>query len=192
MKFNEDDNNDYFDGTYVPEEPPKPKEPKAPTFKPDDPRYWDDPEPEFEHLKPEGRSRIWWWLAAAGILVGLLIAGYIRWFTPYAENAVQYGYVEAIDYEGTLFKTYEGVMLPYKNIMDTTRVYQGDFLFSTLNDSAAVLLRRMQYANHPVRVEYKVYHSALPWRGKTKYVVVRADTVDPRLILPPDRQPKFE
>ena len=51
MNFNEDDNNDYFDQEYVPEEPKPVKEPKRPALKPEDPAYWDEPESEFDHLK---------------------------------------------------------------------------------------------------------------------------------------------
>lgn len=188
MNIREEDN-DYFDGPDLPEEPKKPKEPKKPVLKPDDPRYWDEPESEFEHLRPAQSSRVWWWIAAAGLLLGLLIALYIHIFEPYAENAVQYGYVEDVRYQGYMFKTYEGVILPYKNLMDTTRVYDGDFRFSTTDGNAAVTLRRMQYANRPVRVVYKIYNTALPWRGDSRIRVVAVDSVDPRNILPPDRTP---
>lgn len=191
MKFEEDDKNDFWDGEYNPEEIKKPKEPKRPVLKPDDPRYWEEPESEFEHLRG-GDSRLWWWVAAAGLIVGLLISAWVYFFTPYAVNAVQYGYVEGIESRGVIFQSYEGVLLPYKNLMDTTRVYEGDFVFSSVDTDAAVMLRRMQYANRPVRVEYRKYRSVLPWRGDTKYLVVRVDSVDPRNILPPDRQLKYK
>lgn len=188
MKILEDENNDYFDGPDIPDEPQKTKEPKKPTLKPEDPRYWDQDENEFEHLKPSGSKKIWlWWLALAGVVCGLLIAAYIYWFTPYATGCVQYGYVEDVEERGSVFKTFEGVLLPYKNLMDTTRVYTGDFIFSTKDSQSAVMLRKMQYANRPVKVVYKKYHSSLPWRGDSKYIIVRVDTVNPRNILPPDR-----
>lgn len=192
MTFEEDDKNDYFDGNNVPEEPRKPKEPKKPAYKPDDPRYWEEEEPDFEHLKPGDRKRIWWWVAACGVVVGLIAAGYIRWFAPYSVDAVQYGYVEDIEERGLVFKSFEGVLLPYKNLMDTTRVYEGDFVFSTKDTPSAVMLRRMQYANKPVRVVYRRYRSIVPWRGDTKYLVTAVDSVDPSKILPPDRQPKLK
>ena len=187
MKFAEDDKNDYFDGTDIPEEPVKPKDPKKPALKPDDPLYWYEDEPEFEHLKPKDSRRIWWIIALAGLLTGLLVSGYLYWFTPEAEDAVQFGYVEEIEHRGLVFKTYEGVLLPYKNIMDTTRVYDGDFKFSTKDTPSAVMLRRMQYANHPVRVVYRRYRTTLPWRGDTRYIITSVDSVDPSKILPPDR-----
>lgn len=193
MRIQEDDNNDYFDGPDIPDTPERKEEPpvKKPSYRPDDPRYWEEPESEFEHLRPDPENRIWWWIAGAGIVIGLLIAAYIRWFQPYSESAVQYGYVESVEYRGTFFKTYEGVILPYKNIMDTTRVYEGDFVFSTSSPEAAITLRKMQYANRPVRVVYKTYRSVMPWRGDARHIIVAADSVDPSKILPPDRQPKF-
>lgn len=190
MNYNEDDNEkDYFEDDIVPEEPKKPKEPKKPALKPEDPRYWDEPEPEFEHLRPERPTRIWLWVALCGVIVGILYAGWFYVAAPYSTNAVTYGYIEAIEEHGAVFKTYEGVLLPYKNLMDTTRVYEGDFVFSSRNDTAAVFLRKMQFRNRPVRLEYRKYRTAVPWRGETRYLVVKADTVDPSLILPPDRQP---
>ena len=191
MRFEEDNTHDYFDGEDIPDVPKPPKEPKKPRIHADDPRYWDEEEREFDHLKPSPNRRIYWWIAAAGLLLGLIIAGYLRWFTPYATNAVQYGYVEDIEHRGLLFKTYEGTILPYKNIMDTTRVYEGDFVFSTVDPDAAVMLRKMQYANHPVRIVYNKYRSTMPWRGDTRYLVVSVDSVNPSRILPPDRQPKL-
>lgn len=191
MRFEEDDRHDYFDGEDLPDEPKEVKEVKKPRIRPEDPRYWDEPEPAFGHLRPGRSRRLWLWVAVAGVVLGLIIAGYIRWFAPYAINAVQYGYVDAIEERGLLFKSYEGVLLPYKNLMDTTRVYEGDFVFSTLDTPSAVLLRKMQYANRPVRVEYRKYRSTVPWRGDTRYLVVAVDTVDPATILPPDRQPQF-
>lgn len=191
MRFEEDDKHDYFDGEDLPDEPKEEKAPKKPRIKPEDPRYWDEPEPTFEHLYPSRSRRMWIWIAIAGCLLGLCIAAYIHLFTPYAVNAVQYGYVDAIEQRGLVFKSFEGVLLPYKNLMDTTRAYEGDFVFSTVDTPSAVMLRKMQYSNTPVRIEYRQYRSIVPWRGDTKYLVMSVDSVDPSSILPPDRQPKF-
>lgn len=189
MKFEEEDNNDWFEETEVPAE--KPKEPRKPTLTPDDPAYWEQPESEFEHLKPSPDRRLWWWLAATGVVIGLLIAAYIQVFVPYVKTATQYGYVESVEKRGTVFNTYEGVILPYKSLMDTVRPYEGDIHFSTTNTDAAVMLRRMQYANRPVRINYKVYRTRMPWRGDERLYIVEVDSVDPRQILPPDRTPEI-
>lgn len=191
MKFNnieDDDKEDLFNG-FDPEEPKKPKEP---VYSPDDPRYWDKEEGEWEHLRPaSGRRKF----LALGIVVAVII--FIIWLiwrlflSPYAEDAVQYGYVDTVERRGDLFKTYEGVMLPYKNLHDTTRMYREDFIFST-SDKLGATLREFQNSGRPLRVEYRTYRFPLPWRGESKTVIVRVDTVSPDSIIPADwlvRQP---
>lgn len=184
----EDERNDYFD---TPARPEPKKEPKKPALKPDDPRYWDQEEDEFEHLRPRPSRRAWLWVALGGVIIGFLIGAYVRCFLPYVHSATQFGYVDEIESRGTLFKTFEGVILPYKNLMDSVRPYEGDFIFSTSDTDVAVTLRRALYAHRPVRVEYKVYRTVMPWRGDSRIVITAADTVDPRQILPPDRTPEF-
>lgn len=183
----EDDSKDYFDGPELPEQR---KEPKPPVYTPDDPRYWEQDESEFEHLRPGRRYMLWVWVAAAGVALGLILTVYFRWFSPYVEGATQYGYVESLERRGTIFDTYEGVLLPYKDLMDTTRSYGGDFVFTCADGDVAVKLRRMQYANLPVRVVYRRYHATLPWRGDSRIIVERVDSVDPLRILPPEFTPE--
>ena len=183
----EDDSKDYFDG---PDLPAQKKEPKPPVYTPDDPRYWEQDESEFEHLRPGRRYMLWVWVAAAGVALGLILTVYFRWFSPYVEGATQYGYVESLERRGTIFDTYEGVLLPYKDLMDTTRSYGGDFVFTCADGDVAVKLRRMQYANLPVRVVYRRYHATLPWRGDSRIIVERVDSVDPSRILPPEFTPE--
>ncbi len=188
--YDENEKDDYFENSEIPE---KKEEPKKPVYSPDDPRYWEEPENEFEHLRPSGRTNWKLWLCLAGIviLVVLLWASYVQVFRPYVEQATQYGYVEQIDKRGDIIRTYEGVLLPYKNLMDTTRVYEGDFRFSTNDPEIAARLKEMQFANRPVRVIYSVYHTVMPWRGDRKIIITRVDTVNERDILPPDRQPEY-
>lgn len=90
-----------------------------------------------------------------------------------------------------MFKTFEGVLLPYKSLMDTTRVYEGDFVFSTSDANIAATLKEMQFACKPVKVEYSIYHSRMPWRGCSHVIVTRVDSVNERDILPADRRPSY-
>ncbi len=181
MIFN-DDKNDFFDGPDIQEESQKTKGPK---LKPEDPDYWEESESEFEHLRLRKNTKFWLIVAAAGVGICLLVALYIYLFTPYVSDGMQYGYVDDIQNRGDVFKTYEGILIPYKEKNDTTRIYPGDVLFSVKDPDVAVSLKRLQYANLPVRVEYKRYRVSLPWRGETKMLVVKADTADPAKILPP-------
>ena len=180
---NENERNDYFENS---EEPERHEEPKRPKLSPEDPRYWDEPEDDFEHLRPSPRSKIkiWFWLIVTALIIGVAWGVYIRYFHAYISDATQYGYVEQLMRHGDLVSTYEGVLLPYKNLMDTTRVYEGDFEFSTRNDEVAALLKKMQFANRPVRVTYSVYHTRVPWRGNSKITVTAVDSVREEDILP--------
>ncbi|MBD5356981.1 MAG: hypothetical protein HDR88_08280 [Bacteroides sp.] len=188
-KDEDQEKNDYFDSTDEPEV--KPVVPKKPTYKPDDPAYWEE-ESEWEHLKPCLRIQWKLWLAGGVVLVALIIACWLRYFSPYIEDATQFGYVEGIEKRGTVFKTYEGILLPYKELMDTTRVYSRDFIFTAKNDSLAAMLKRAQFASRPVRVGYKKYHATLPWRGSSKVIVTSVDSADPAKILPPEFNPSFQ
>lgn len=188
-KFNrdEDENPDFFDGPDIPE---KPAEPKKPRLTPDNPDYWEAEESEFEHLMPHRPSRLMGtiWLGAAIIVIALCIGCWLRFGSPYVTDATQTGYIESIRHEGTVFKTYEGVLLPYKELHDTTRVYRRDFLFSVRDKEVAHKLRDRLDRGLPVRVTYDLYHATLPWRGSRKIVVTAVDSVDPRTILPPEAQ----
>lgn len=184
----EKDKNDFFESEDLPEKPVK--GPEKPALKPDDPDYWEEEESEWEHLHPRRSSAKWIWVAAALVAVALGVALWLRYFSPYVTEATQYGYVEHIEKRGTVFPTYEGVLIPYKELMDTTRIYSRDFIYTAENESIAILLKRAQLNTRPVRVEYKQYHATLPWRGSSKTVITAVDSVDPSRILPPEFSPR--
>lgn len=184
----DEDDRDYFTGPDLPDPPKKPR--KAPVLKPEDPAFWDQEESEWEHLKPRKRIATWMWVASSFIIILLSIAVYLRFFSPYREAATQYGYVESIETRGTVIKTIEGVLLPYKNLMDTTRVYNRDFIFTVKDKKVAADIYAAMTKNQPIRVTYKEYSATVPWRGESRIIVTSAVPVDPKVILPPDRQPQ--
>ncbi len=179
----DNDKNDFFDGPDIPEPV---KQPKKPTYLPEDPDYWEEEESEWEHLKPNNRSKMWLWIGAIVVLIALVCAVWMRFLNPYVTDASQVGYVEHIEKRGTVFKTYEGVLLPYKELLDTTRVYRRDFIFTAADEKTAVGLKQAMIDGRPVRVSYKQYHAILPWRGSSKTIVTGVDSVDPTKILPPE------
>lgn len=186
MRFHPDepdnDDNDFFDGPDIPEPV---KKPKKPTYQPDDPNYWEE-ESEWEHLKPRSKTKLWIWTGSVLLLIVLMLALWLRFLRPYVTEASQVGYVENIELRGTVFKTYEGVLLPYKELFDTTRVYRRDFIFTAADEKTAAQLKRAMLEGRPIRVEYKQYHATLPWRGSSKTLVTSTDTVDATKILPPE------
>lgn len=188
--IDDEEQDDFFDRP-LEEEPPRRPEPKV-KLMPDDPQYWDQEESNFEHIIPQmspNRRRLWI-VGGAGVLaLAIIIFIRIYFFTPYIDEAAMYGYVNDIQRRGIFFKTYEGELLPFRNIRDTTRVTDADLLF-TAQPEVAAQLRRMQLSNLPVRVEYKRYHSTLPWRGDSKTVVISVDSVDPHEIVSIDSDKK--
>ncbi len=180
-KQDDREEDDFFN---TPHQPAQPKPVKQPTPSPEDPKYYDIDD-EWEHLRPSSRNwKFWLWLVAGAVVVGLGYAAWLRYFTPYSTHEVQYGYVEQIMRRGDIFKTFEGVLIPYKAINDTIVPYDGDIIFTAKNDHVAAELRRMQLANLPVRVELERYHATVPWRGESRVVIVSADTADVTKIYP--------
>lgn len=190
--FEQEDNEqeDYYDKTPEPEEPPKPRKEKVPLPRPDDPRYYEAEESEWEHLKP--RSRGWrtrLFIIGTVVAVVALWLGFCYVFMPYIDKASAYGYIDNIERHGTFIKTYEGVMLPYKSIKDTTRVYDEDFIFTADNVHVAADIRRLQHTGKPVCLTFRRYHFAMPWRGESRTIVDSVFEIDPTTLLPPDRRP---
>jgi hypothetical protein len=71
--------------------------------------------------------------------------------------------------------------------MDTTRVYERDFIFTAKNEAIAIQLKKYMEANQPVKIEYKEYQTSVPWRGDSKIIVIGVDSINKDLILPPDK-----
>lgn len=189
MRIEDRESEEDFFNSDVPDK--KPKAPKAPVYSPEDPDYWDQDESAWEHITPGKRRRLNIWLGVASVIIGLIAAVYLHWFSPAQEGAVVYGYVEQISKDGIIFKTFEGRLLPYREIMDTTRVYREDFLFSTADEKIAADLKRIERKGLPVRMEYNRYRATLPWRGANRVVVTAVDSVNPRRILPPEFCPEY-
>lgn len=188
MFSREDDDNDFYTESEV---TPEVSKERKPDLHPDDPDYWEREESQWEHLRPGGKSPLIWWLAGALLAAVVLVLVYFHWFSPNVSEAVQFGYVERIERRGTVFKTYEGTLIPYKEIMDTTRLYTRDFEFTASDVKVAAELRRFQLMGKPVRVGYKQFGGKLPWRGETRTLVVSVDSVDERTILPPEYRPEY-
>lgn len=180
----DDDDNDYFDSD---DEPAPIKEPKAPKLNPEDPDYWiEDEESPFESIIHKPR-RLWkWWLAGALTLLALVLFCWIWFLRPYTDNAVKYCYIINMERRGSIFKTFEGTMIPYKELGDPNPLSFDKVNFSVEGDSLAAVMKRMMLRSVPARIEYKMYHAPLPWIGDEKMIIIKADSTDPRKILPPE------
>jgi len=111
------------------------------------------------------------------ILVGLLIFGYIWYYVPYSDSGVKAGILNNVKHKGIIFKTYEGELIQSGFRPGQQGLQSNEFQFSVDNKELAVKLMSMSGQN--VKLHYKEYFGALPWRGYTKFIVDSIVSVDP-------------
>lgn len=183
----DDDVNDYFDNDADPEKEPIPEpKPKRVIIDPEDPDYWMEDESDFDHIIPKPKKKWIWWAVGVVIIIGFLAGLWIWFLTPHTDGAVKYGYIKSMERHGTFIKTYEGILIPYRELGDSTPTYFEEIRFSVDGDSLAAHMKGMMLNCIPVRLEYERYHSPLFWKGSETMVIVKADTADVRKILPPE------
>lgn len=178
-----DDNDFYNDDDLDPA--PVARKGKAPKLDPEDPDYWIEEESGISIIhKP--RKTLFWWIGGIVVLIAIICGVWLWWFRPYVDDAVKYGYIKQIERSGSLIKTFEGVLIPYRELGDPTPFYFEQIRFSVESDSVAAKIKRMMLNCTPVRLEYKLYHSPILWKGEETMVIVAADSADVNKILPPD------
>ncbi|MCM1489781.1 MAG: hypothetical protein NC095_03005 [Muribaculum sp.] len=181
----DEENDDFFNNDTEPEPEIKPK-PKPVKLDPEDPDYWIEEESDISRMMPKpGKVWKWWFVGILAILL-LLIGVWIWFFRPYVDGAVKYGYIKSMEQRGTVVKTFEGVLIPYRELGDSTPTYFEEIRFSVEGDSLAAHMKGMMLECVPVMLEYKMYHTPLFWKGSAPMVITHADTADVRKILPPE------
>lgn len=183
-----EDDDDFFDAEQEDEEPeekPAPKV-KTPKLDPEDPDYWIEDESPIGSLITKPRKAWMWWTAGIVTLLAMIAGAWIWFMRPYADSAVKYGYLKHMERRGSLVKTFEGVLIPYRELGDSTPTYFEEIRFSVCSDSIAARMKRMMLDCVPVRLEYELYHTPLPWKGAEAMIVVKVDSADTSKILPPE------
>lgn len=178
-----EEENDFFTSDAEPEVV---KKTKTPTLDPEDPDYWLEEESELENIIHKTKNKWKWWLGSILAVLFLILVAWIWFFRPYVDDAVKYGYIKNMERRGSIVKTFEGSMIPYKELGDPNPMYFEEIRFSVESDSLAAKMKRMMLGCVPVRVEYELYHSSLPWKGDEKMIITKVDSADVNKILPPD------
>ncbi|MFZ9980986.1 MAG: hypothetical protein ACO3FI_03040 [Cyclobacteriaceae bacterium] len=118
-------------------------------------------------------------LRYALVVILLLSAGFFAFYYwgSYSEG-VRSGTVVKISKKGYLFKTYEGQLslLPYGAVKSQDRVIES-FEFSVTPDNEAVIsdLESASLSGERVSLHYIERYAQFPWRGDTKYFVVKVE-----------------
>ncbi|MFZ9503463.1 MAG: hypothetical protein ACO263_02730 [Cyclobacteriaceae bacterium] len=110
------------------------------------------------------------------LLIGAALFAFYYWGT-YSEG-VRSGTVVKISRKGYVFKTYEGQLslLPYGAVKSQDRVIES-FEFSVDGKEAFVIqeLEAASLSGERVSLHYIERYAQFPWRGDTKYFVVKVE-----------------
>jgi hypothetical protein len=133
--------------------------------------FRDNMNASLDQAKVKARSlfRITMWsLLIAGIVFGI---GYYIYRTFPKSESEQTGTLFKLSYDGYLFKTYEGQLHLIGSAMITT---QSTWNFSVKDEATYIELQ--EYVGKSVKLFYKeLPETALPWQGKTSFIVYRVE-----------------
>lgn len=111
-------------------------------------------------------------IVAIGVAV---IAFYVRYCNPYAQDAAMRAYVVNVEKRGLIFKTYEAQILSADELHDTTHVYSHPLEFTVADEATAHALQDLQGRKKPVTIRYEKYYATLPWRGASKFIITSVE-----------------
>lgn len=120
-----------------------------------------------------------------GILAALLIGGGIVWWKYYRVfgEGVKSGQLNFVVYKGNIFKTYEGKLIQVGIRSQAPGAIQSnEFEFSIEDKALADTL--MRNSGKYFDLHYKEYQGALPWRGYSKFVVDRIESMNSATVAP--------
>jgi hypothetical protein len=111
---------------------------------------------------------ITWTSVIAVLALSLFI--FFKFCFVYAEG-VNEGDINYFQREGFIFKTYEGKMIQtgLKNTKVQGSIQSNEFKFSVVDKNVAKQLD--EGTNTGVKLHWKRYLGALPWRGKSQFIV---------------------
>lgn len=114
----------------------------------------------------------------------------IYFYVPYADSSIKAGELNYVMHKGYIFKTYEGKLIQTGIKSDKTGgVQSNEFQFSI--DDKKLAEKLMNLAGQNVKLHYKEYYGALPWRGHTRFIVdsivsienPSTNTADPNTLI---------
>ena len=111
-------------------------------------------------------------------VVALAIFVYVKFFFVYSQG-VNEGDINYFQYEGFIFKTYEGKMIQtgYNSRNSSATIQSNEFKFSVVDEAVARQIENN--SSRQIKLHWKRYLGTLPWRGKSQYVVDSVVSVQP-------------
>jgi hypothetical protein len=111
-------------------------------------------------------------------VVALVLFVYVKFFFVYSQG-VNEGDINYFQYEGFVFKTYEGKMIQtgYNSRNSQATIQSNEFKFSVEDEQVAK--QKENSSSRQIKLHWKRYLGTLPWRGKSQYVVDSVVYVQP-------------
>ena len=111
-------------------------------------------------------------------VVALAVFVYVKFFFVYSQG-VNEGDINYFQYEGFIFKTYEGKMIQtgYNSRNSSATIQSNEFKFSVVDEAIARQIENN--SSRQIKLHWKRYLGTLPWRGKSQYVVDSVVSVQP-------------
>lgn len=103
------------------------------------------------------------------IIVGGLGFLYFWYYIPFSDAGVKAGILNNVKHKGVIFKTYEGELIQSGFRPGQQGLQSNEFNFSIEDKELAIKL--MSMSGQQVKLHYKEYYGALPWRGYSKFIV---------------------
>lgn len=108
-----------------------------------------------------------------GILLTLIVLGgviflYVWYYVPFSNEGVKAGILNNVKHKGVVFKTWEGELIQSGFRPGQQGLQSNEFNFSVEDEELAKHL--MQLSGQQVKLHYKEYYGALPWRGYSKFM----------------------
>ena len=117
-------------------------------------------------------------ILSALAIVALAVFVYVKFFFVYSQG-VNEGDINYFQYEGFIFKTYEGKMIQtgYNSRSSNATIQSNEFKFSVVDEAVARQIENN--SSRQIKLHWKRYLGTLPWRGKSQYVVDSVVSVQP-------------
>ena len=117
-------------------------------------------------------------ILSALTVVALVAFVYVKFFFVYSQG-VNEGDINYFQYEGFVFKTYEGKMIQtgYNSRNSKATIQSNEFKFSVEDERVARQIE--SNSSRQIKLHWKRYLGVLPWRGNSQYVVDSVVSVQP-------------
>ena len=117
-------------------------------------------------------------ILSALAIVALAVFVYVKFFFVYSQG-VNEGDINYFQYEGFIFKTYEGKMIQtgYNSRSSNATIQSNEFKFSVVDEAVARQIENN--SSRQIKLHWKRYLGVLPWRGNSQYVVDSVVYVQP-------------